>query len=196
MFHGKLTNTFIYLQNLDLNWDSYHNNLDSLRLLLSKEVYKKEINYLIWWSILRLQNKNSDISRNDDCIFHTIHCLMVESTPKDTRNNPFWSSTTENKKQKKHANLARNVAYLVSCTDCRDNSMTSNTLSLSSCSPGNGRRSNSFWRSKCPRSTRSISTEWEWRGIITSGALIATCKAMRVPWLWIDSICRNQTSEC
>ena len=74
--------------------------------------------------------------------------------------------------------------------------MTSNTLSLISWSPGSGKRSNSFWRSKCPRSTRSMSTEWECLGIITSGALIATCKAMRVPWLWIHSICRNQALEC
>lgn len=54
-------------------------------------------NYLIWWSILRLQNKNSDISQNNDCIFHTLHFLSIKSTPKDTMNNPLWSSTTEEK---------------------------------------------------------------------------------------------------
>ena len=65
--------------------------------------------------------------------------------------------------------------------------MISNTASLFSSFSDVERTSNSFWRSKCPRSTISISAEREWRGMITRGALMATFKPMRVPWLWMDS---------
>ena len=87
------------------------------------------------------------------------------------------------------------ATYLDSCTDCKDSSMTSNTASSSLCSLGNGRKSKSFWTSKCPRSTSSMSTECELQGIITSGALNATSKPIRVPWLWIASTYRNTTTK-
>ena len=87
------------------------------------------------------------------------------------------------------------ATYLDSCTDCKDSSMTSNTASSSLCSLGNGRKSKSFWTSKCPRSTSSMSTECELQGTITSGALNATSKPIRVPWLWIASTYRNTTTK-
>lgn len=68
----------------------------------------------------------------------------------------------------------------------------SKTASIPPLSWGKGKMSNSFWISKRPRLTTSISTEREWRGMITNGALIVIWRPIRVPSLWSGPILINK----